>query len=196
VGDGFDVGLIQGHRSLQLESIEWTRAGVSADDGAELWWHGCRACLVLGCGAGVAAFTARSPARRGRRGRRVCLGRDYAALRSHVRLRLRHWPWNGLNHHCNVFDAHAKLKCPWCDSKIAGSLSMLAVFGASGAAALGISASDMLRTASMRTRLTLGVLAGNPCLSSRVAGDGGTRRARHGLPAAVHRLAVVSSRQP
>jgi hypothetical protein len=75
-------------------------------------------------------------------------------------LRLRHWPWNGLNHHCNVFDAHAKLKCPWCDSKIAGSLSMLAVFGASGAAALGISASDMLRTASMRTRLTLGVLAG------------------------------------
>jgi hypothetical protein len=76
VGDGFDVGLIQGHRPLQLESIEWTRAGVSADDGAELWWHGCRgACLVLGRRAAVAAATAQSPARRARR---VCLGRDYS----------------------------------------------------------------------------------------------------------------------
>jgi hypothetical protein len=70
------------------------------------------------------------------------------------------WPWNGLHHHCNVFDAHAKLKCPWCDSKVAGSLSMLAVFGASGAAAWWFSAGGALAAASARTRFTLGVLAG------------------------------------
>jgi hypothetical protein len=40
------------------------------------------------------------------------------------------WPWAGLYHHCNVFDAFAKLKCPWNDVA-AGTLSMLAVFGAS-----------------------------------------------------------------
>jgi hypothetical protein len=45
------------------------------------------------------------------------------------------WPWNGLHHHCNVFDPDAKLKCPWCDSNVAGTLSMIAVFGLSGAAA-------------------------------------------------------------
>jgi hypothetical protein len=70
------------------------------------------------------------------------------------------WPWNGLHHHCNVFDPHAKLKCPWCDSRVAGSLSMLAVFGASSAAAWGISASGALRAASTQTRFTIGVLAG------------------------------------
>jgi hypothetical protein len=70
------------------------------------------------------------------------------------------WPWNGLHHHCNVFDAHAKLKCPWCDSKVARSLSMLAVFGASGAAAWWFSAGGALAAASARTRFTLGVLAG------------------------------------
>jgi len=70
------------------------------------------------------------------------------------------WPWNGLHHHCNVFDLDAKLKCPWCDSKVAGTLSMIAVFGLSGAAAWGISASSALATASVRTRFTLGVLAG------------------------------------
>ncbi len=70
------------------------------------------------------------------------------------------WPWNGLHHHCNVFDAHAKLKCPWCDSKVAGTLSMLAVFGVSGAAAWGFSATGALAAASARTRFTLGVLAG------------------------------------
>jgi hypothetical protein len=41
------------------------------------------------------------------------------------------WPWSGLYHHCNFFDALAKLKCPWCDSTVAGALSMLAVFGTS-----------------------------------------------------------------
>ncbi len=70
------------------------------------------------------------------------------------------WPWLGLHHHCNVFDAHAKLKCPWCDSKVAGSLSMLAVFGASGAAAWGFSTSGALAAARPRTRFTLGVVAG------------------------------------
>jgi len=70
------------------------------------------------------------------------------------------WPWNGLHHHCNVFDPDAKLKCPWCDSKVAGSLSMIAVFGLSGAAAWGISASSALATAGVRTRFTLGVLGG------------------------------------
>jgi hypothetical protein len=53
------------------------------------------------------------------------------------------WPWNGLHHRCNVFDPAAKLKCPWCDSKVAGTLSMIAVFGLSGAAAWGISASSV-----------------------------------------------------
>ena len=41
------------------------------------------------------------------------------------------WPWSGLYHHCNFFDALAKLKCPWCNNVAAGALSMLAVFGAS-----------------------------------------------------------------
>jgi hypothetical protein len=70
------------------------------------------------------------------------------------------WPWNGLHHHCNVFDADAKLKCPWCDSKVAGSLSMLAVFGVSAAAAWWVSASGALAGASARTRFTLGVVTG------------------------------------
>ena len=70
------------------------------------------------------------------------------------------WPWNGLHHHCNVFDADAKLKCPWCDSKVAGSLSMLAVFGVSAAAAWWVSASGALAGASARARFTLGVVTG------------------------------------
>ena len=37
------------------------------------------------------------------------------------------WPWSGLYHHCNFFDALAKLKCPWCNNVAAGALSMLAV---------------------------------------------------------------------
>ena len=44
-------------------------------------------------------------------------------------------PWSGLYHHCNFFDALAKLKCPWCDNVGAGALSMLAVFGTSTFAA-------------------------------------------------------------
>ena len=41
------------------------------------------------------------------------------------------WPWSGLYHHCNFFDALSKLKCPWCNNVAAGALSMLIVFGAS-----------------------------------------------------------------
>lgn len=66
------------------------------------------------------------------------------------------WPWSGLYHHCNFFDALAKLKCPWCNNVAAGALSMLAVFGASifvayRAASVGASAN---------ARFTIGVLAG------------------------------------
>jgi hypothetical protein len=45
------------------------------------------------------------------------------------------WPWHGLHRHCNAFAAHSELKCPWCDDIVAGSLSMLIVFGATGLAA-------------------------------------------------------------
>jgi hypothetical protein len=45
------------------------------------------------------------------------------------------WPWRGLHRHCNAFAAHSELKCPWCDDVVAGSLSMLIVFGATGLAA-------------------------------------------------------------
>jgi hypothetical protein len=63
------------------------------------------------------------------------------------------WPWSGLYHHCNFFDALAKLKCPWCNNVAAGALSMLAVFGASIFAAY--------RASSVaNARFTIGVLAG------------------------------------
>jgi hypothetical protein len=66
------------------------------------------------------------------------------------------WPWSGLYHHCNFFDALAKLKCPWCNNVAAGALSMLAVFGASIFAAYRASSV----TASNNQRFTIGVLAG------------------------------------
>jgi hypothetical protein len=66
------------------------------------------------------------------------------------------WPWSGLYHHCNFFDALSKLKCPWCNSVAAGLLSMLAVFGASIFAAYRASSI----TASANARFTIGVLAG------------------------------------
>jgi hypothetical protein len=66
------------------------------------------------------------------------------------------WPWSGLYHYCNFFDALAKLKCPWCDNVAAGALSMLAVFGAS----IFVAYRASLITASANTRFTIGVLAG------------------------------------
>jgi hypothetical protein len=66
------------------------------------------------------------------------------------------WPWSGLYHHCNFFDALAKLKCPWCNNVAAGVLSMLAVFGASMFAAYRAASI----TASANARFTIGVLAG------------------------------------
>ena len=66
------------------------------------------------------------------------------------------WPWSGLYHHCNFFDALAKLKCPWCDSTVAGALSMLGVFGASIFAAYRAASV----TGSANARFTIGVLAG------------------------------------
>jgi hypothetical protein len=66
------------------------------------------------------------------------------------------WPWSGLYHHCNFFDALAKLKCPWCNNVAAGALSMLAVFGASIFAAYRASSVS----ASANARFTIGVLAG------------------------------------
>jgi hypothetical protein len=66
------------------------------------------------------------------------------------------WPWHGLHRHCNVFDAHTELKCPWCDSRVAGALSMFAVFGASSFVAY--RAAEV--TASANARFTIGVLAG------------------------------------
>lgn len=66
------------------------------------------------------------------------------------------WPWSGLYHHCNFFDALSKLKCPWCNNVAAGALSMLAVFGASIFVAYRASS----LSASTNARFTIGVLAG------------------------------------
>ena len=65
-------------------------------------------------------------------------------------------PWSGLYHHCNFFDALAKLKCPWCDNVGAGALSMLAVFGTSTFAAYRAASVS----ASASQHFTIGVLAG------------------------------------
>ena len=65
-------------------------------------------------------------------------------------------PWSGLYHHCNFFDALAKLKCPWCDNVGAGALSMLAVFGTSTFAAYRAASVS----ASANQHFTIGVLAG------------------------------------
>jgi hypothetical protein len=72
------------------------------------------------------------------------------------------WPWHGLHRHCNVFDAHADLKCPWCDSKVAGTLSMLAVFGSSSFVAyrIGAKGGGPSAHASSGARFAGGVLAG------------------------------------
>lgn len=72
------------------------------------------------------------------------------------------WPWHGLHQHCNVFDDHADWKCPWCDSKLAGTLSMLAVFGSSGFVAYRIGGKDggMVTHASPGARLAGGILGG------------------------------------
>jgi len=45
------------------------------------------------------------------------------------------WPWAGLDAHCNIHDAYAEHRCPWCASLPAGGLSMLAILGLSYAAA-------------------------------------------------------------
>ena len=45
------------------------------------------------------------------------------------------WPWAGLDAHCNIYDAYAEHRCPWCVSLPAGGLSMLAILGLSYAAA-------------------------------------------------------------
>jgi hypothetical protein len=66
------------------------------------------------------------------------------------------WPWSGLYHHCNFFDALAKLKDPWCNNVAAGALSMLAVFGASMFAAYRAASGR----ASANARFTICVLAG------------------------------------
>ena len=66
------------------------------------------------------------------------------------------WPWSGLYHQCNFFDALAKLKCPWCNSTVAGGLSMLAVFGAS----MFVAYRAASVTGSANARFTIGVLAG------------------------------------
>jgi hypothetical protein len=66
------------------------------------------------------------------------------------------WPWFGLHRHCNIFDALAKLKCPWCDSTVAGTLSMLGVFGAS----LIVAYRAARASASANVKFTFGVLAG------------------------------------
>ena len=66
------------------------------------------------------------------------------------------WPWSGLYHNCNFFDALSKLKCPWCNNVAAGALSMLAVFGASIFVAYRASS----LSASTNARFTIGVLAG------------------------------------
>lgn len=66
------------------------------------------------------------------------------------------WPWGGLHRHCNAFAVHAELKCPWCDDLVAGTLSMLIVFGASGIVSYRAGA----KRASASTRFGTGVLAG------------------------------------
>jgi hypothetical protein len=66
------------------------------------------------------------------------------------------WPWFGLHHHCNIFEEQAKLKCPWCDSTVAGALSMLSVFGASSFVAYRAAAVS----ATVNAKFTIGVLAG------------------------------------
>jgi hypothetical protein len=66
------------------------------------------------------------------------------------------WPWSGLYHNCNFFDALSKLKCLWCNNVAAGALSMLAVFGASIFVAYRASSI----AASANARFTIGVIAG------------------------------------
>ncbi len=46
------------------------------------------------------------------------------------------WPWAGLDAHCNIYDAYAEHRCPWCTSLQAGGLSMLAILGLTYAAAV------------------------------------------------------------
>jgi hypothetical protein len=66
------------------------------------------------------------------------------------------WPWRGLHRHCNAFAAHSELKCPWCDDVVAGSLSMLIVFGATGLAASRAGA----KGTNANARFGFGILAG------------------------------------
>ena len=46
------------------------------------------------------------------------------------------WPWAGLDADCNIHQAHAEHRCPWCVSLEAGGVSMLVLFGASMIAAV------------------------------------------------------------
>jgi len=98
------------------------------------------------------------------------------------------WPWSGLYHHCNFFDALAKLKCPWCNNVAAGALSMLAVFGASifvayRASSVGASNNAPLHHRRARRRRDL---------SSRFACDWSPCRSCRGLSVAVHGLVSIA----
>ena len=66
------------------------------------------------------------------------------------------WPWSGLYHNCNFFDALAKLECPCCNNVAAGAFSMLAVFGAS----IFVAYRAASVRASANARFTIGLLAG------------------------------------
>ncbi len=45
------------------------------------------------------------------------------------------WPWSGLDADCNIHQADAEHRCPWCASLVAGGVSMLVLFGATFMAA-------------------------------------------------------------
>jgi len=45
------------------------------------------------------------------------------------------WPWAGLDADCNIHQADAEHRCPWCVSLVAGGVSMLVLFGATFIAA-------------------------------------------------------------
>lgn len=88
------------------------------------------------------------------------------------------WPWSGLYHHCNFFDALSKLKCPWCNNVAAGALSMLIVFGASIFVAYRAASVHDWRARRRRD------------LSSRFAGNWRPRSPCHGISVAVHGLSA------
>ena len=96
------------------------------------------------------------------------------------------WPWSGLYHHCNFFDALAKLKCPWCNNVAADALSMLAVFGASVFAAYRAASVSSERQPTLHHRRA----RRRRDLPSRVAGNRRACRSRHGISVPVHGLSA------